>query len=146
MKISDQDIVRAARQLRDEENEQLHVRPWRRKRHFEFPAWLAAIPAAAVAGFLLGVWTNSHSAAEQPLTALVDTVYIKVKDRATNTDSTRLETGDAPHRATSSATWQKTPQVHHANRARRIVNPAPAVPTGRSMSEDNIRYDLLVKN
>ena len=51
MKIDSQDIIRTAQQLCDEENKQLHVRPWNRSRHFHVPAWLVALPAAAIVGF-----------------------------------------------------------------------------------------------
>lgn len=36
------------------------------------------IPAAVFIGFILGIWTKSSSQTDAPLTALVDTVYIKV--------------------------------------------------------------------
>ena len=49
-----------ARRMRDEENESLHVRPWRRNRR-SMPQWLVALPAAAVIGFLAGFFTGSKS-------------------------------------------------------------------------------------
>jgi len=79
MKIDNQDIIRTAQQLRDEANGQLEIRPWNRHRsHFRIPSWLVAIPAAVFIGFILGIWTKSSSQTDAPLTALVDTVYIKV--------------------------------------------------------------------
>ena len=87
MKIDNQDIIRTARQLRDEENAELHVSPWNRHRHFHVPTWLVAIPAAAIIGFVLGLWTQANSHSDVPLTALVDTVYIKVPSPQPQQDS-----------------------------------------------------------
>ncbi|MBQ7571516.1 MAG: hypothetical protein IJT19_04685, partial [Bacteroidaceae bacterium] len=87
MKIDNQDIIRTARQLRDEENAELHVSPWNRHRHFHVPTWLVAIPAAAIIGFVLGLWTQANSHRDVPLTALVDTVYIKVPSPQPQQDS-----------------------------------------------------------
>jgi len=135
MKISDQDIVRMAQKLRDEENIRLHVRPWNRHRRFNIPAWLVAIPAAALIGFLLGIWTNSRQTTEHPLTALVDTVYIKVKDTV----------AIAPANHETSA---KQPSLPHPSRARAktVISAPRQVTSGLSMADDKIRYDLLVMN
>ena len=87
MKIDNQDIIRTARQLRDKENEQLHVSPWNHHRHFHVPTWLVAIPAAAIIGFVLGLWTQANTNSDTSLTALVDTVYIKVPTPQPQQDS-----------------------------------------------------------
>ena len=80
MKITDQDIVRTAQELRDEENEQLHVRHWAKGEKAKrlkaenntslssttfqlfnfstFTKWLVAVPAAAIIGFVFGFWTQ----------------------------------------------------------------------------------------
>ena len=42
MKIDNQDIIRTARQLRDEENAEMHVSPWNRHRHFHVVVFAAA--------------------------------------------------------------------------------------------------------
>ena len=84
MRVNDQEIARMARQLTDEENALLHVRPWSRKRHLHIPAWVAAVPAAAVVGFLFGFWMKGNTPADHPLTAVVDTVYITEKDTSTH--------------------------------------------------------------
>jgi len=135
MKISNQDIVRAAQELRDEENRQLNVRPWNRHRHFRFPAWLTAIPAAAVIGFFFGVWTNSQTKSEQPLTALVDTVYVTIKETPTTPDTMQSVSTSAP-------TQSENRQV----RSTKSSHPKHEHPIGQSMLNDKIRYDLLVKN
>ena len=139
MKIDNQDIIRTARQLCDEENAELHVSPWNGHRHFHVPTWLFTIPAAAIIGFVLGVWTQVSNNSDTPLTALVDTVYIKVPEpqpqqdsvaQAIPTTSTPTVTQTSPrqnvHTTSASATSRKT--------------------IGRPVADDHIRYDLLVKN
>lgn len=138
MKISEQEIVRMTQELRDEENEQLHVRPWSRKRHSPFPAWLAAIPAAAVVGFFLGIWTNRHLQPDDSLAAIVDTVYIKVKESPTDTATMQP--------APPSVAPQTASVAHPAPSVRRTVKKVPDEPVGQPMTNDQIRYDLLVKN
>ena len=129
MKIDNQDIIRTARQLRDEENAELHVSPWNRHRHFHVPTWLVAIPAAAIIGFVLGL----------SLTALVDTVYIKVPSPQPQQDSVAQVFPATSTHAAKSDSKQKT-----------VRTAASANPTqkeyGRPVADDHIRYDLLVKN
>ena len=131
MRIDNQDIVRTARQLRDEENEQLHIRPWSRHRHFHVPAWFAAIPAAVIVGFFLGIWTQADKQNKAPLTALVDTIYIKVP------------VPEPPQTKPAIQAIHTTP-----NPAVRLSaspsRPQPAL--GRPLANDHIRYDLLVRN
>ncbi len=135
MKIDNKDIVRMAQKLRDEENEQLNVRPWSRRPRFCVPAWLAAVPAAAIVGFLLGIWTNSHlRTVETGLTALVDTFYITMKDTAANVDT-----------ALSAPPPLLRPTPKHVRKSRNTRHEAPAA-TGQPIMSDRIRYDLLVKN
>ena len=159
MKIDNQDIIRAARQLRDEENEQLNVRPWNSHRsHFHVPTWLVAIPAAAIIGFVLGLWTQDNQKGNESLTALVDTVYIKVSDPQPSQDSV------AQAIPTSQTTATSRPVTRRAEPSSRraIVPPSPRTPVpsyhrttvpsyprttvGRPVADDHIRYDLLVRN
>ena len=134
MRINDQDIARAAQELRDEENQQLHVRPWSRQRHFRLPTWLAAVPAAAVAGFLLGIWTNSHTEDVLPLTALTDTVYVTVKEPAARADTMQASGNKAPLPAAK--TVRRSKSSRQGSKAE----------TGKPVMSDKIRYDLLVMN
>lgn len=132
MKITEQDIIRTARQLRDEENAELHIRPWsRRARDFARPVhtWLVAVPAAAIIGFVLGFWTRSSSATDAPLTALADTIYIKVRD---SIDNGKVEIEDGKPKV-----GKTTPR---RNRRK------PSTVNGRPVADDHIRYDLLVSN
>lgn len=139
MKIDNQDIIRTARQLRDEENAELHVSPWNRHRHFHVPTWLVAIPAAAIIGFVLGLWTQANNNSDTPLTALVDTVYIKVPTPQPQQDSVVQVVPATSTHAAKPDPKQKT-----------VRTAASANPTqkeyGRPVADDHIRYDLLVKN
>lgn len=135
MKIDNQDIARTARQLRDEENEQIHVSPWNRHRRFHLSTWFVTIPAAAIVGFLLGIWTSKSISSEMPMTALVDTVYVTVeKSQTTTCDTAQSVTTLKPQRANVSVSTRKSAQPHRT------------ISSGKSMMNDRIRYDLLVKN
>ena len=142
MKIDNQDIIRTARQLRDEENQQLHVGPWNRRRsHFHVPTWLVAIPAAAIIGFVLGLWTQDSKQGNESLTALVDTVYIKVPTPQPSQDSIAQAV-----LCEQNVTEDKAPsaQKHSVSRRPAPNSQQPAV--GRPVADDHIRYDLLVRN
>ena len=55
MKLQDSDIISAARDLRDEQNEQLNVAPSPLKgRRTSTPLWWGAVAAALVVGFFVG--------------------------------------------------------------------------------------------
>ena len=130
MRVTDKDIIRIAQQLRDEDNQQQHVIPWQHHRHFQLPAWLVAVPAAAIIGFFFGLWANGNIDKKEPLAAMTDTVYIKIKEPDVTTDTTiRLVPQQVP-------VATKSPKVVRPRRTR----------SGRPLSEDKIRYDLLVKN
>lgn len=136
MKITDQDIVRTTRQLRDEHDAQLHVNPWHSRR-FHIPAWIVAVPAAAIIGFVLGFWTQNHSQTSSPLTALVDTIYIKVREPNPLKDSL----AQVMPAASTETTVAPKPSV------RRAATPCSEHPSvGRPVADDRIRYDLLVRN
>lgn len=145
MKIDSQDIIRTAQQLRDEQNDQLGVRPWNRQRHFHVPTWLVAIPAAAIIGFALGLWTQARVNDDTPLTALTDTVYIKVPVPQPKEDSVAQSVINEPSPTVSQAS--ATPK-HTTKPAVRqsAVSTRPQPVAGRSFADDHIRYDLLVRN
>lgn len=136
MNITDQDIIRTARQLRDEENEQLSVRsefnrtrPWHR-----IPTWLVAIPAAAVVGFFVGIWTE-NSQNDAPLTARVDTVYVQMP-------APQPQKQDSVRQPIQTMRVSVSNNTTHPSSTKRSTSPSH----GRSVAEDNIRYDLLVMN
>ena len=141
MKINDKDIVRAAQELRDEENEKLHIRPWKKHRHFQLPKWLVAVPAAAFIGFVFGIWTQASKQGDTSLAALVDTVFIEVP------------IPQEPQQPQPNAVAEVTPNVsNHAPKQGRTSSVSPKAShrrglvgaIGRPACDDNIRYDLLV--
>jgi len=138
MKIDNQDIIRTARQLRDEENAELHVSPWSRHRHFHVPTWLVALPAAAIIGFVLGLWTQVNTNGDTPLTALVDTVYIKVPTPQPHQDSVAQAVPVTMTTVTKPSPRQTVRTISASAPSRKTV--------GRPVADDHIRYDLLVKN
>ena len=135
MKISDKDIIQAVKELRDENNQQLHIRPWKYKHHTIFPKWLVAVPAAAIVGFVFGMWTNSQTEPKQVLTALVDTVYVTIKEKQTISDST-----------ISAKTALLTQSVNKKKHSTNVSKHLRESNAGQPMINDRIRYDLLVKN
>lgn len=135
MRVDNQDVIRTAQELRDEENSRLHVRPWRRSPRFHVPVWLVAVPAAAIVGFFFGLWTNSQQSAVNLMTAMVDTVYIKVKEPTPSADTVYM------------AETPPAPEVAPVRRvALKPVQKNQYASSGCSMATDHIRYDLLVKN
>ena len=136
MNITDQDIIRTARQLRDEENEQLHVRPEfsRTRPWHRIPSWLIAIPAAAIVGFFVGIWTEG-SQNDAPLTARVDTVYVQMP-------VSQPTEGDTVYQPIQTMRVSVSNNTTHPSSTTRSTSPSH----GRSVAEDNIRYDLLVMN
>ena len=141
MKINDQDIVRVAQELRDEENSKLHIRPWKKHRHFQLPKWLVAVPAAAIVGFVLGLWTQAYKQSDAPLTALVDTIFIEVpapKPKVVAEASTTIS-NPAP----------KQDLIRHSvshKREEQKASPRGGLvgAIGHPACDDSIRYDLLV--
>ncbi len=164
MKITDQDIVRTAQELRDEENEQLHVRHWAKGEKAKrlkaennsshsstfqlfnlstFPKWLVAVPAAAIIGFVFGFWTQAQTKTDTPLAALVDTIYIKVP------------VPQQPQQPKPDAVAEAAPNVSKPAQKQDQSRPVStkafhrsslAGSVGRPACDDNIRYDLLVCN
>ncbi len=165
MKITDQDIVRTAQELRDEENEQLHVRHWAKGEKAKrlkaenntslssttfqlfnfstFTKWFVATPAAAFIGFVFGIWAQAHTNTGTPLAALVDTVFIEVP------------APQQPQQPRPDAVAEVAPNVSRP--AQKQDRPRPVSPkashrrnlagaVGRPACDDNIRYDLLVCN
>ena len=136
MKIDSENIIRTAQQIRDEENIQQTIRPWNRHRsHLRIPSWLVAIPAAIFIGFILGIWTKSSNQQDAPLTAMVDTVYIKVPTPAP-VPVLQETPAVQPAVAQQAAIQKRSPRKAAAQKKA----------TGCPVAEDHIRYDLLVRN
>ena len=117
--MSNDDIIAIARSIREEDNSQLHVRPWKSSR-----------PAACVVSFIFGYCLRPTPHADTPhdLTAqtITDTIYLRevVHDTVYRTTS-----HDALHLHSTSTS---TPSANEEPRK-----------IGVSVLEDNIRYDLL---
>lgn len=126
--MSNDDIIAIARSIREEDNSQLHVRPWKSSRRRI--AWYIALPAACVISFIFGYCLRPTPMTETPhdLTAqtITDTIYLRevVHDTVYRTTS-----HDALHPHSTSTLSQP------ANEEPRKI--------GVSVLEDNIRYDLL---
>ena len=122
MKINEREIAESARRLRETENDKLRIKPWRRRR-LAIPSWAAFIPAAALLGFFFGVQFGEKRQTEDVLAmAKTDTVYIKEIERVTERDTI----------------YRNIPAVSRSETA------PVEVLTGVPMSDDGIRYELLV--
>ena len=132
--LSNDDLIAAARQLRQEENDRLHIRPWKRQSHW---GWYVAIPAACLVGFAMGVFLQPS--AEEPAQALAKTVVV------TDTVLVREVVHDTVYQVkpvsqpvTSLQLTQK--QIASRNGEGKKEN------VGVSVLYDGIRYDLLASN
>ena len=125
--MSNDDIIAIARSIREEDNNQLHVRPWKSSRRRI--AWYIALPAACVISFVLGYCLRpaSNTETQHDLTAqTADTIYL----REVMHDTVYLTTShDALH-------------LHSTSTSTQAANEKPRK-IGVSVLEDNIRYDLL---
>ena len=114
--LSNEDIITIARDIREEDNAQLHVRPWKSSRNST--AWYIAIPAAACDPQGLTAHTTT------------DTVYVHEVVHDTIYQTTDVHRPVRPRPITAST---QSP----SKEPRKI---------GVSVLEDNIRYDLLASN
>ena len=79
--------MQSAKRLSEKENSMLCVKPWRRQR-ISVPGWLVFVPAAAIIGFVFGIFVGEkQSPAAMPVMAKADTVYIKQLERVTEYDT-----------------------------------------------------------
>ncbi|MBQ9646032.1 MAG: hypothetical protein IJV24_06730 [Prevotella sp.] len=144
MKIDNQTIIDAARRQREQDETTIGVPRWRtaRRHPFAVPAWLVALPAAAIVGFLFGLFVRQPLSTDQPLTALVDTIYV--------TREIPANVAEAPSRLTQRGEEQDSPKVEKSIKPARKASPVrgdhveEAPPTGRNVSEDGINYSMLV--
>lgn len=134
--LSNDDIIAAARQLRQEQNDRMHIRPWKRQSRW---GWYVAIPAACLAGFALGLYLRPSAetpASELAKTIVVtDTVTVHEVVHDTVYQVKPVSQPITPHqlakRSTPSQKTEKQPETE---------------PVGVSMLDDGIRYDLLASN
>ncbi len=122
MKVNEFEIAQTARRLRDEENAKLRVRQWHHRR-MVIPTWLVYIPAAAIVGFVFGLWMGEKQlATDFQAVAKADTIYVKQLERIVEYDTIYSSLPSRPGNS-------KTKHV---------------VKTGVPMTKDKVPYHLLV--
>lgn len=126
--MSNDDIIAIARSIREEDNSQLHVRPWKSSRRRI--AWYIALPAACVVSFILGYCLRP--------TTHVDTPHDLTAQTTTDTIYLREVVHDTVYRTTS----HDALHLHSTSTPTQPANEEPRK-IGVSVLEDNIRYDLL---
>lgn len=154
MKLTDSDIITAARDLRDEQNERLHVAPNPMKHNSRKPTplWWAATAAALVLGFVIG---KTH-----PLTppveggessGLQESVIAQSLPSPTGREGGSTEPAiirEVIHEVVHDTIYEtrivRVP-VQQVMTAQAEPAPEPETP-GCSMLCDDIRYDLLTGN
>lgn len=154
MILQDSDIISAARDLRDEQNERLHVapNPMKRSSRKPTPLWWAATAAALVLGFVIG---KTH-----PLTppvegwessGLQESVIAQSLPSPTGREGGSTEPAiirEIIHEVVHDTIYQtrivRVP-VQQVMTAKAEPAPEPETP-GCSMLCDDIRYDLLTGN
>lgn len=134
--LSNDDIIAAARQLRQEQNVRMHIRPWKRQSRW---GWYVAIPAACLVGFALGFYLRPS--AETPAPALAKTIVV------TDTVTVREVVHDTVYQ--TKPVSQPISPYHLAKRS----TPSPKTEqqsegegVGVSMLNDGIPYDLLASS
>ena len=157
MKFQDSDIISAARDLRDEQNEQLHVAPSPLKgRRTSTSLWWGAVAAALVVGFFIG----KGSPDSPPALETHSPLSREGESLATLESCTVLASGNEslPSRGDLEGSSIIHEVVHDTIYKTRIVRiPVPASQQqiaqadtshspGCSMLCDDIRYDLLAGN
>ena len=128
--MSNDDIIAIARRLREEDNSQLHVRPWKSSRRRI--AWYIALPAACVISFVLGYCLRPTSNTETPHDLTAQTV----------TTSDTVYVHEVMHDTVYLTTSHDALHPHSTSTTSRPINEEPRK-IGVSVLEDNIRYDLL---
>lgn len=132
--LSDDDLIAATRQLRQEENGRLHIRPWKRQSRW---GWYVAIPAACLVGFAIGFFLRPS--AEEPAQVLAKTVVV------TDTVLVREVVHDTIYQVqpvSQPITTQQLTQKQIASRS----GEGKKENVGVSVLYDGIRYDLLASN
>lgn len=137
MKLDNQQIIEAARRQRDLDISSMNVQPWMTsRRHFQVPTWLVALPAAAIVGFLFGIFVHrSFSDEESQLTAAADTVYVTRQVMVPQTPDTVIRYVERPIVTKTSKTIRPVTAS---------ISDAGTAITGRSIDQDDIDYKMLV--
>ena len=137
MKLDNQQIIDAARRQRDLDTSSMNVKPWAtRRQRFQVPAWLIALPAAAIVGFFFGLFVhNPFSDEAGQFMAAVDTVYVTRQVMVPQTPDTVVRYVERP---------KVTKTVKAAKPVVVTASVASAQVTGRSIDQDDIDYTMLV--
>ncbi|MBP5375745.1 MAG: hypothetical protein J6Y38_05370 [Bacteroidaceae bacterium] len=134
--LSNDDIIAAARQLRQEQNDRMHIRPWKRQSRW---GWYVAIPAACLVGFALGFYLRPS--AETPAPALAKTIVV------TDTVTVREVVHDTVYQ--TKPVSQPISPYHLAKRSTsspKMEKQPESEGVGVSMLNDGIPYDLLASS
>ncbi len=138
MKITENDIISKVKELRDMENKSMKPQRWNSATPQFMKYWLLSLPAATFIGFLLGVYTKANVTDVGTMLARADTVYVEktknstVKENETEENQVSILT-PADDNEGRSKKQQKS--KYSANQ----------LLSGKPMTEDHIRYDLLIK-
>lgn len=137
MKLDNQQIIDAARRQRDLDTSSMNVQPWtRHRKSFQVPTWLVALPAAAIVGFLFGLFVHkSLSDDTSKLMTAADTVYVTRQVMVPQTPDTVIRYVERP-------IITKANKTTHSNTAS-LSDAAPPI-AGHSIDQDNIDYSMLV--
>ena len=159
MKLTDSDIITAARDLRDEQNERLHVasNPLKRNSRKPTPLWWAATAAALIIGYIAGGGLTSNPSQMGEGSGHLQELAEAQSSEITTPSHTGREGEPEPaiireviHEVVHDTIYQtrivRVPvqQVMTA-KAEPAPDPLPESP-GCSMLCDDIRYDLLAGN
>lgn len=148
MKLQDSDIISAARDLRDEQNNDLQVAPSPIRAHrTPTPLWWAATAAALVVGFVLGkapmlVPNTASEGASNPLLTENVTTVSPSGDEGGTPAIIREVIHEVVHDTIYETRIVRVP-VQQTMTAQ--AEPAPASP-GCSMLCDDIPYEMLAGN
>ena len=155
MKLQNSDIIAAARDLRDEQNGQLHVAPSPLKaRRAPSPLWWVATAAALVIGFFAGKsLTPSPSPKGEGSGYLQELAQSQSSDVNTPLSNGRGAGGESAiireviHEVVHDTIYEtRIVHVPVASQQIQTAQAEPAPSPGCSMLCDDIRYDLLSGN
>ena len=143
MKLQDSDIISAARDLCDEQNEQLHVSPSPLKgRRTSTPLWWAAIAAALVVGFFIG---QTHPLPLPLGRGETDVVLASGNESLPSRGD--FEGSSIIHEVVHDTIYEtRIVHVPVPTQQLQTAQAEPAPSPGCSMLCDDIRYDLLAGN
>lgn len=157
MKLTDSDIITAARNLRDEQNERLHVAPNPMKRNSRKPTplWWAATAAALIIGYVAGGGLTPNPSPIGEGSGHLQELAEAQSSEITTPSLTGREGEHEPaiireviHEVVHDTIYEtrivRVP-VQQVMTAQAEPAPEPETP-GCSMLCDDIRYDLLTGN